>query len=317
MEAPEATPDEPARLAALRALGLLDSEAEERFDRLTRLARRLLGTPIALVSLVDEDRQWFKSRQGIDASETPRSMSFCAHAIHGAEPFVVDDATEDVRFADNPLFSGDPHIRFYAGCPISAPDGSMVGTLCVLDRVPRHLDDADLDALRDLAALVEDEIAATALASTDPLTGINNRRGFEQAAQSAREVCRRAGASAVVLVADLDDLKEVNDDHGHEAGDKLLVTFAHVLSSTLRAADVVGRLGGDEFAVLLSAVGDNGADAIRRLRSAADATPSARPLRFSIGAVTAGPDDARPLAELLAGADAAMYEAKRAHRRAG
>ncbi|GAA2983329.1 GAF domain-containing protein [Actinokineospora diospyrosa] len=147
------------RLAAVKALRLLDTPREERFDRITRLTQRLLDVPIALVSLVDVDRQWFKSCVGLDAEQTHRSVSFCSHAI--AEPTLMEipDATADPRFADNPHVVGDPHIRFYAGQPIAGPSGHLVGTLCVVDMVVRHLDDAERELLRDLAAWVELECA--------------------------------------------------------------------------------------------------------------------------------------------------------------
>ena len=146
--------DEDERLAALRELLLLDTPPEERFDRLARLAAEQLDTPIALLTLVDGQRQWFKSRMGLEATETPREISFCGHAILKNELFVVEDASRDPRFADNPLVTGDPHIRFYAGAPLSAPGGHRIGTLCVIDTVPRTLGTVErsiLDALRRLA----------------------------------------------------------------------------------------------------------------------------------------------------------------------
>jgi phosphoribosyl 1,2-cyclic phosphodiesterase/DNA-binding response OmpR family regulator len=152
-------PDEPARLRALHEAGVLDSPAEERFDRITRLARRVFDVPIALVSLVDAERQWFKSRQGIDARETPRELSFCAHAIHDDGVFIVPDALTDPRFADNPAVTGEIRVRFYAGRPIRI-FGRRVGTLCLVDRRPRDLRADDVRALNDLATLVEEELAA-------------------------------------------------------------------------------------------------------------------------------------------------------------
>ena len=121
---PSVPADEAARLATLRRHGLLDSGAEERFDRITRLAQHILGVPIALVSLIDADRQWFKSAQGLDAPETGRDVSFCGHAITGHQELTVRDARLDPRFHDNPLVVGDPRIRFYAGCPIAPQRGS-------------------------------------------------------------------------------------------------------------------------------------------------------------------------------------------------
>ncbi len=159
MLAPVKPPDEHARLDDLLASRLLDSPPEERFDRLTRLARKLFGVQTALVSLVDKDRQWFKSRQGLDASETPRDISFCGHAILQDQPFVIEDASKDARFADNPLVTGGPHIRFYAGIPLRGPAGYKIGTLCLLDPVPRELGADDRRSLTDLGVMVSAEIA--------------------------------------------------------------------------------------------------------------------------------------------------------------
>lgn len=143
--------NESDRLDALRRLGVLDTPPESDYDDLTRLAAAICCTPISLVSLIDADRQWFKSRHWIDAAETPRDQAFCAHAIHRPELFVVPDVAADERFADNPLVTGDPHIRFYAGMPLATPDGFPLGTLCVIDRTPRTLTTDQRDALRVLA----------------------------------------------------------------------------------------------------------------------------------------------------------------------
>ena len=163
MKAPDTPANEPERLAALCALEVLDTPAEPRFDRLTRVAQRHFGVQIALVSLVDAERQWFKSRQGLDAAETPRDISFCGHAILSEETLYVSNALEDERFADNPLVVGGPEIRFYAGAPLHAPGGERIGTLCVIDGEPRQLSAIDLGVLRDLADGVEAELERTQL----------------------------------------------------------------------------------------------------------------------------------------------------------
>lgn len=163
MLAPALPPDEAARLDALQALGLLDTPREERFDRYVRLARALLDVPIATISLVDGNRQWFKNVHGLDVCETPRSVSFCGHAILQEGVFYIPDATADARFADNPLVIGPPRIRFYAGCPLFVPGGMAVGTLCTIDRVPRRLDAEQLLRLRDLADCLQRELTAHAL----------------------------------------------------------------------------------------------------------------------------------------------------------
>jgi len=163
MIAPPKLPGEAARLETLCRLGILDTPPEPRFDRITRLAAEIFGVPIALVSLIDADRQWFKSRVGLDAPETSRDISFCGHAIATPEILVVEDAIEDRRFADNPLVTGDPSIRFYAGCPLAAADGQRLGTLCLIDRRPRTFNAAQRAALRDLAEIAENELDAIEL----------------------------------------------------------------------------------------------------------------------------------------------------------
>ncbi|WP_418317115.1 adenylate/guanylate cyclase domain-containing protein [Piscinibacter sakaiensis] len=148
-------PDEQERLDELHRFEILDTLAESEYDDLVFLASKICGTPIALVSLVDENRQYFKARVGLAASETPRDVAFCAHAILKPELMVVNDAAADERFADNPLVKSDPNIRFYAGTPLITPAGHAMGTLCVIDRVPRTLDDGQREALRALGRQVE------------------------------------------------------------------------------------------------------------------------------------------------------------------
>lgn len=151
--------DEEQRLQALLDMQVLDTPAEERFDRYTRIAAELFDVPIALVSLVDRERQWFKSRHGLEVTETPRETAFCAHAILARAALQVPDTLQDPRFADNPLVTGPPRVRFYAGAPLAAADGSLVGTLCLIDQRARQLDEQQLGLLRDLANLVEAELA--------------------------------------------------------------------------------------------------------------------------------------------------------------
>lgn len=319
MKTPDLPVDEAERLQALQSLHLLDTDREERFDRFTRLARRLFNVPIALVSLVDADRQWFKSAQGLDeVSETPRDISFCGHAILRPEPMVVPDALQDQRFVDNPLVVGPPHIRFYAGRPLRGPSGHPVGTLCLLDTVPRQLSEEDLALLGDLADMVEHELAILLLATLDELTGLTNRRGFEALARHSLGMCRRLQRPAVLLFFDLDGFKRINDDHGHAEGDRALQTFARLLRSTFRESDVVARLGGDEFAVLLTNATPQDCDrALQRLTLALyehNAT-AAYPLRHSVGRADFDPARHPDAAALLAEADRLMYRQKQSRSR--
>jgi len=317
MQEPALPIEEPRRLQTLRALRLLDSEPDERFDRLTRLAQHLFSVPIALVSLVDENRQWFKSCIGLTVSETPRDISFCGHAILGNGAFIIPDARADERFRDNPLVLDEPHIRFYAGCPLSAPDGSKLGTLCIIDREPRHLDEQQLSLLNDLARMAENEIAALALATMDELTHLPNRRGFEVLSQHTLQMCRRIGHGASLLFFDLNGFKHINDTYGHAEGDRALVLFAEKLTQTFRSSDVIARISGDEFVVLAA---DSGAEHIEWMLTRLQvALAEARKelgleyrLSFSVGTVAfdAASDDS--IKDLLKAADQQMYLDKKA-----
>jgi len=150
---------EDLRLNALRSLNILDTLSEERFDRITRLAQRIFQMPIVLVTLVDINRQWFKACLGLNASETSREISFCGHAILSNDTFVIPDALGDERFYDNPLVTGEPHIRFYAGQPLTSPDGYRIGTLCLINTAPQTLNEEELKYLKDLAIMVENELS--------------------------------------------------------------------------------------------------------------------------------------------------------------
>ena len=308
--------DEDARLAALRELNILNTLPEERFDRYTRILRRLLDSSIALVSLVDANRQWFKSNQGLDAEETPREVSFCGHTILGDGAFVVEDASHDERFKDNPLVTDDPNIRFYAGVPLSTPCGHNIGTLCIIDPEPRKFSDEDLATLRDIADMVRDELFAQHVATVDPLTGVSNRRGFEVLGEKALGYCTRYRVPLSLLVIDLDGFKPINDQHGHVYGDRALGQFADIVIQTGRESDMAARLGGDEFAVLLPSTDAAGADVFaNRLQAAVDRwnedTEYPFQLAYSYGIAELGPEHT-DLESLICAADAAMFEAKRA-----
>lgn len=248
------------RLAALHSYEVLDTASEEAFDGLVALAARLTDSPIALVSLIDADRQWFKARHGLDAMETPRDDAFCTHAILDPDhPLIVEDATADPRFQANPLVTGAPDIRAYLGMPLVNPEGHALGSLCVIDRVSRSYDPATVETMQTLARAVSVnlELRRTLLrtrkaALTDSLTGLPNRRAVMDVLTT---VAATANPVAVIAV-DLDHFKEVNDGEGHAAGDALLQAAADRLRKTVRPADLVGRMGGDEFVVLLAGVTD-------------------------------------------------------------
>ncbi len=311
--------DETQRLVSLHSLKILDTPEEARYDRITRMARRVFNVDICLVSLVDKSRQWFKSRQGLDACETGREISFCGHAILDRKPFIVENALEDERFADNPLVTGPPNIRFYAGCPIHSPDGFRIGTLCLIDSKPKALSDDDIKTLKDFAQMVEEEIKISAQITIDELTQVANRRGFNMVADHLLSLCRRTDTSAELMYFDLDGFKSVNDSHGHAAGDYILQHFAKLLLKCFRKADVVGRLGGDEFVVLLGDSAGCSKIALERLREMAE-EPDCEilsQLDWSVGTMQFDPERHANVTALLADADSSMYEDKVRRRSVG
>ncbi len=317
MISPDIPHDEATRLATLQSLNILDTPAEERFDRLTRLAKRMFNVPMALVSLVDENRQWFKSSQGFAVSETPRDISFCGHAIMGEGIFMVPDALSDPRFRDNPLAVNDPHIRFYAGCPLKSLDGSKLGTLCIMDKVARDLSQDDLVCFKDLAEMAERELAAVQLATLDDLTKISNRRGFIALAQKSLNICYREGLPVSLVFFDLNKFKAINDTFGHGEGDKALIVFAEKMKLSFRDADVFARLGGDEFVVLLSNTSDASAQEIidRFAQTLTDYNQKAQngyEILFSEGIVSPDIGQLEGIECLLEQADAVMYKNKQA-----
>ncbi len=320
MKQPATPLDEPSRVQALHATRLLDSPADERFDRITRLAQRAFHVPIALISLVDSDRLWFKSRQGLDIAQTPREHSFCGHAILGDELFVVEDAKADARFADNPLVTDGPEICFYAGYPLATPEGARLGTLCVIDREPRSFSDEDRMLLLDLGQLLEEEMATQQLATHDVLTGLANRRGFELVIHQTLALCDRTASAVSLLYFDLDGFKQINDFHGHKEGDVALVEFSELLTSVFRASDVIARMGGDEFLVILAGTGAKDLQtAVERFAQAVvehNAKPGRRySLAYSVGIFTRDAARQRTVPELLEEADRRMYEQKRKRKR--
>lgn len=242
---PVEPPNESLRLLSLQAMCILDSPPEDRFDRLTRLATRIFQVPIAVCSLVDKKRQWFKSTTGLDASETPREISLCGHAILGEELFVIEDASKDWRFFDNPLVVGEPHIRFYAGAPLRISNGAALGTLCIIDHQPRKFTDDHLRSLEDLARIAEQELMATEKTALDKLTMLPNTRGFNISPTHHRTLiailaCDLRGFTAFSEIAEPEEVMKVLQAyhqsmgqlihaHGgtidHRAGDGIMVIF--------------------------------------------------------------------------------------------
>jgi diguanylate cyclase (GGDEF)-like protein len=307
--------DEEARLDALARLELLDTEPEEAFDRITRLVKNIFDIPISLVSLVDRNRQWFKSRAGLETCETPRDISFCSHAIATDQPFIIEDAANDARFADNPLVTGPPHLRFYAGIPLRTRNGHRIGTLCAIDTVPRHLDAGQIEILGTLAQLVIDEMELRLIAMTDSLTGAMSRRAFRAAAQRDLARARRHLQHFTLVMLDLDHFKAINDTHGHSIGDLVLQRSVGICRNVLRVSDYIGRIGGEEFGIALTDTPPALVPVVlERLRSSlADArvfSPRSA-LRFTASMGHASlTRDTRDLDDLMRRADVALYAAK-------
>ena len=312
--------NEAERLAALRSCAILDTACDAAFDGLVRLAAKLTGCPIALVSLVDADRQWFKARHGLEeVAETHRDLAFCAHAILQPDrPLLVPDATADTRFATNPFVTGHPGIRSYAGVPLLSPEGLALGTLCVVDRKPRRLTEDEIEILTGLARSVATALElhramrrARDLALTDALTGLPNRPALLDAMDRALARQRRDGHGFALLYLDLDGFKAVNDRHGHAAGDAVLRLVAGALRGCVRQEDLPARLGRDEFAVLLTS-GMGCPSMAERVREAVAGGAERRgwPVTVSVGMVSFRDPPASAEAA-LAVVDAAMFEAKR------
>lgn len=321
--------DEALRSNALRRYDILNTSPELNFDRITGIASSVLNRPVCTLALVDGDRFWFKSKQGVDANEMPRSKAFCEETIRGREVFVVPDAAVDARFVDAPVVKDAPHIRFYAGAPLVTPSGVSIGSLCVLDTKPdTDFSDSNKRLLSDLAATVVELFESRAqqtellrctheiahLARHDPLTGLPNRRRLAEVFEGLRE---RNSNAVALLYLDLDGFKVVNDSHGHVAGDIILQQAADRIAACLPPDAIAARLGGDEFAILLPSASearleDEAATLAHKLmtrisRPYVSLSPG-MPIGCSIG--IAKSKDGSDLDDLLGRADEMLYRAK-------
>ena len=335
---------EAERLARLDRYHILDTLPEQTYDDLIKIASGICGAPISMVSLMDRDRHWFKAKVGLEAAETPRDSAFCTHAIGMPdEILIVPDAQQDPRFRDNPLVTGDPHIRFYAGAPLITPDGHAIGTLCVIDRVPRTLQPFQIDAIKGLSRQVvallelrrayrdlrhhqaerdwyetqlkqyqrdleEENINLSRQSGTDALTGLANRHALN-AALEWRIARALEGETLHMAIVDIDHFKAINDRYGHQAGDQTLANVASVLRPHDGVERSVARIGGEEFVLLLPAL-DN-TQALReceKVRADVARMPNEMPVTVSIGVTAYRPGDSA--VELYLRADKALYAAK-------
>lgn len=325
--------NEAARLDYLLRLKVLDTPLEARFERITRIVCQSLNVPISAVSMVDEDRQWFKSIQGLDVSETPRNVAFCAHAIHQDDMLVVPNTLEDSRFVQNPLVTSDPKIRFYAGAPLIMGDNIRIGTLCAIDKKPRQFEVDQLMVLRDLADMVQSELTNIVLsvshqslidelkeaeiaAMVDGLTRLWNRVGGEKLLTREWESAKRNGAPLSVAMLDIDYFKQINDTYGHDIGDEVLKHVSQTLLSSLRPYDVAVRWGGEEFLIILPGCGERELyqvlDRVIEKFHCSPCPSEVGPIAVavSIGGHTTNPKKEMNVNMSLKFADRALYEAK-------
>jgi diguanylate cyclase (GGDEF)-like protein len=343
--------NEISRLKALQEYKVMDTLPEQAYDNFTRLASIICSTPIALITLLDDQRQWFKSKIGLERSELPREDAFCNHAImKPADILIVNDATRDERFTHNPLVTAEPNIRFYAGVPLVTSNGEALGTICVFDTRPRTITHDQLEALQVLSREVmgqfelrrsivtleqsilkqenyidqlqeyqrELERVRAELENqslTDPLTGVNNRRSFDFRFEEEFLRAQRYKAACSLILIDIDFFKDYNDTFGHAAGDEALKAVAALLKEDVRIHDLVARYGGEEFAIILPNTDVKGAMVMgeRFRRSIQRASWKHKQLTISVG-VASLHDGIQKSADLLKESDLALYKAKHAGR---
>jgi diguanylate cyclase (GGDEF)-like protein len=325
--------DEDARLASLRRMHILSTPAEEPFDRITRVAAHAFDVPVVLISIVDADRQWFKSSVGFAEQQTPRSISFCGHVVHSGQMMIVEDASQDQRFADNPLVCSESHVRFYAGRPLRNHEGYVVGTLCLIDRKPRSLSRNEAQVLDDLGNWAETVFMARGLSSAmegvlteldeakresmiDPWLRTWNRSAIMDILSRENDHANREGSELSILMLDVDRFKSINDVYGHPAGDAVLVEVVRTIRNQLRSYDSIGRYGGEEFMVVLPDAGEKEAMKLaERLRKAVEAlvidvTPHQIHCTISIGVKTVEQGVKQHIDDLVVAADKALLDAK-------
>lgn len=287
-----APPNETDRLQALHAYQVLDTLPEQAYDDIVRLASFICSTPIALVSMVDENRQWFKARLGMDLAQTARDISFCAHALAQMdELLIIQDTQADSRFTDNPMVWSAPHIRFYAGAPLLTSTRQVLGTLCVLDYTPRDLSPEQKFALSALARQVVAQLELRRktnrlelLSTTDALTELPNRHASLGTLQEEFDRSQRYALPLSFLLVEIDQFKQLNAKSGRAVGEDILKSVAGVLRKEARSHDTVGRYGDSTFAVILPSTGkDDSIVVAERLRRAVETLSLASRITISVG----------------------------------
>lgn len=311
--------EEALRLDALEHQRITDTPRDESFDRVVRLACAALSVPVGAITFIESERQWIKSEQGLGGlKETPRETSFCTHALTSDDVMVVEDATRDPRFACNPFVTATDGIRFYAGAPLNTKEGYKLGTLCVVDHIPRRISQRDRDLLKDMAAIVVNEMDLRRRVGTDILTGLYARRFIEELGEREIARARREGSPFSAAFIDADKFKNINDTFGHAAGDAVLRAIGPACKRALRSSDLLGRFGGEELVLLLPNTAlEHAVPVLERVRQEVAAMQvgdlKGRQVTVSIGVAELADSD-QSVGDLLARADAALYRAKEAGR---
>lgn len=323
MEKPGRHRLEDARIETIKGLGLGTPDADRIYEAVVQLVSAALDVPICLLSIVEKDRQFFKAKVGLEDRETSRDISFCGHAIlqqPDDSVMVVPDAQADPRFADNPLVTGEPKIRFYAGVQVNAPNNLPVGTVCAIDTKPRELSLKERKLLGSAKLLMEAAISLRSRSTHDHLTGLYNRRHFDSLLEREWRRAYRHAMPLGILIFDVDHFKGYNDRFGHQAGDECLKKVAQAAEAVVsRAGDVMARYGGEEFVAVLPGtdleatrhVAERVREAVRNLGVEHPGT-EAGCVTVSVGGgvlidrdgLVKGPES------LLAVADDALYDAK-------
>lgn len=297
------------RIRRLHGLGLLDSEPEQRYDRLTKLCARLFNVEISLISLIDEDRQWIKSSQGFSQRQTERSVAFCNQTIAQEDIFVVPDTLQDKQYANNIMVTSAPYVRFYAGCPIRARSGEKLGALCLKHPQPRQFSDLDKQLLKQLTEMVEEEIEYNPLLDEDKLTGLLNRDAFERRAQQLLNILVPLQLPVKMFYFDLNNYKRITHAHGISAGDEALFHFSRLLTDVFNDTELVARLVDDEF-VVLCLDGPREHDLQNLQQNVSDYNASISPhlnIEYTVGIASSGNMKNVDLQSLYMFADADLY----------
>jgi len=305
---------EAVRLEALDRFDVLDAPREDSFDAIVRLIRTVFRAPIGIVSVIDGHRQFYMACDGLAAGEAPRNDTFCNVTIRSDQPLIVEDAATDPRFSNNPSVTGEPHIRFYAGVPLTTSDGHNIGTVCVADHEPRAFGAEQVEMLQDLARLAMAQLNLRQHIDIDIGTGVLSRRALMLNGDTAITLARRHDMEASCIAVEFDNLPNATDVADGKAREAAIAAAAALLRRNLRRTDIIGRNGATGFAIVLPNTGRHGAlevaDKIRGLMSARAAADGALSgIAVTIGAATLD-TDMDDIDDLLAWAQAARSEAR-------